>query len=75
MIINGHGRWLAMKKLGRKTIPAIVVKGMPEEQQKICRVIDNLTSSYSEYDMENLTKEIENSPDEFLRKLTKAVFK
>jgi len=25
VIINGHGRWLAMKKLGKKTIPAIVV--------------------------------------------------
>jgi len=48
---------------------------MPEEQQKLCRVIDNLTASYSQYDMENLTKEIENSPDEFLRKLTKSVFK
>jgi len=75
VIINGHGRWLAMKKLGKKTIPAIVVTWMPEEQQKICRVIDNLTASYSQYDMENLTKEIEHSPDEFLRKLTKSIFK
>gem|GEM_PF-6456265 len=64
-----------MKKLGKTTIPAIVVKGMPEEQQKICRVIDNLTASYSQYDMENLTKEIEHSPDVFLRKLTKSIFK
>ena len=75
VIINGHGRWLAMKKLWKTTIPAIVVKGMPEEQQKICRVIDNLTASYSQYDMENLTKEIEHSPDVFLRKLTKSIFK
>lgn len=75
VIINGHGRRLAMKKLWKKTIPAIVIKGMPEEQQKICRVIDNLTASYSQYDMENLTKEIEHSPDEFLRKLTKSIFK
>ena len=75
IIINGHGRRLAMKKLWYETIPAIIISWMPEEQQKLCRVIDNLTASYSKYDMENLTKEIEDSPDEFLRKLTKEVFK
>lgn len=50
VIIKGHGRWLAMKSLGRATIPVIVSKLTPEEA-RAARLADNRSAEFGwQYD-------------------------
>ncbi len=41
VIIKGHGRWAALKKLGRKDAPVIVRTDLSEAQAKAARLADN----------------------------------
>ena len=61
VIIIGHCRYLAAKKLKLKTVPCAIAENLSEEEVNKLRLIDNKTNE-SDWDMELLTKEI-NSLD------------
>lgn len=58
VIIAGHTRYLAAKKLGMSAVPVIVANDLTEEQVKAFRVADNKTAEQSDWNMLKLSKEI-----------------
>lgn len=59
VIIVGHTRYAALKKLGWKEVEVWVADDMTDEQVKDYRLRDNLTSEFAEWDFAMLEKEIE----------------
>ena len=59
VIINGHTRLLASKKLGLKEVPVIVADDLSEAQVKAFRIADNKTSEYATWDKELLRVELD----------------
>ena len=59
VIVTGHTRVKAAKKLGLKTVPCIKADDLTEEQIKAFRLADNKVSEFSEWDEEKLMKELE----------------
>lgn len=54
VIIAGHTRWKAAKKLQLKTVPVIIAEDMTEEQAQAYRIADNAAGSASTWDDELL---------------------
>ena len=65
VIIAGHTRLKAAKKLGLEKVPTIKVEDLTEQQIKAFRIADNKTSEFAEWDMELLKIELEGLEDEF----------
>jgi len=63
VIIAGHGRRLAMLKLGYKTIPAFVATNLTPTQERALRISHNKASS-SKYDTEKMAFEIRGLSDD-----------
>ena len=59
VIIAGHGRVAAAKKLGWDTALAMIVDDLTEEQVKAYRVADNKLAESSEWDIDLLKGELE----------------
>ena len=59
VIVTGHTRLKAAKKLGLKTVPCIKADDLTDEQIKAFRLADNKVSEFSEWDEEKLMKEME----------------
>ena len=59
VVVNGHTRLLASKKLGLKEVPCIVIDDLTEAQVKAFRITDNKTSEYAEWNEELLKIELE----------------
>lgn len=59
VVVNGHTRLLASKKLGLKEVPCIVADDLTEAQVKAFRIADNKTSEYAEWNEELLKIELE----------------
>lgn len=59
VIVTGHTRLKAAKKLGLKMVPCIKADDLTEEQIKAFRLADNKVSEFSEWDEEKLMKELE----------------
>ena len=59
VVVNGHTRLLASKKLGLKEVPVIVIDDLSEAQIKAFRIADNKTSEYAEWNEELLKIELE----------------
>jgi site-specific DNA-methyltransferase (adenine-specific) len=59
VVVTGHTRLLASKKLGIKTIPCVVANDLSEAQIKAFRIADNKVSEYSKWDYELLNIELE----------------
>lgn len=57
VLIIGHGRLLAAKKLGLETVPVVKADDLTEEQVKALRLADNKTNE-SEWDLELLDAEL-----------------
>lgn len=57
IIVIGHGRLLAAKKLGLDTVPCVRADDMTEEQIKALRLADNKTNE-SEWDFAELQTEL-----------------
>ena len=57
VIVIGHCRALAAKKLGLKEVPCVCVEDLTEEQVKALRLVDN-KSNESEWDFDLLTDEL-----------------
>lgn len=59
VVVNGHTRLLASKKLGLKEVPVIVIDDLTDTQIRAFRIADNKTSEYAEWDEELLKIELE----------------
>ena len=59
VIIVGHTRLKAAKKLGLETVPVVVADNLTEEQAKAYRLADNKTGELSEWDDDALLDELE----------------
>ncbi len=58
VIIVGHVRWKAAKRLGLKTVPVHVAADLTEKQKKAYRVADNQTADLADWDYELLAREL-----------------
>lgn len=58
VIIAGHTRYKASKKLGLKEVPCIVADDLTEEQVKAFRLADNKVGEVAEWDMTLLGEEL-----------------
>ena len=58
MIIEGHGRYEALKQLGVKKIPCIVLKDMTEEQKKAYILVHNKLNMDTGFDVDILNDEL-----------------
>ena len=59
VVVTGHTRLLASKKLGLKTVPCVVANDLSEAQIKAFRIADNKVSEYSKWDKDLLRIELE----------------
>lgn len=59
VILAGHTRYKALKKLGRTEADVIVKDGLTEEQKKKYRLLDNKTNELADWDLELLAHELE----------------
>lgn len=65
IIVEGHGRLLALKKLGYTEAPCIRLDHLTDEQRKAYALAHNKTAEMSEWDFEKLDAELEELRDEF----------
>jgi ParB/RepB/Spo0J family partition protein len=60
IIIAGHTRLLASKKLGIETVPCIIADDLTDKQIKAFRLADNKTAELASWDLSKLEKELLN---------------
>lgn len=65
VIIAGHTRLKAAKKLGLEEVPVIRVEDLTDKQIKAFRIADNKTADFADWDMELLELELEELEDIF----------
>jgi len=58
IIIVGHTRWRAAKKLGLKRIPVIVAIDLTDDEAKEYRIADNRTHDFAEWDWVKVGAEV-----------------
>lgn len=63
VIVVGHTRFKAARKLGMKTVPVHVAVGLSPEQLRAYRIADNQTASFSTWDDDLLVQELEALKD------------
>ena len=63
VIVCGHTRFLAEKKLGMKEVPCTYADDLTEEQIKAFRLADNKTAEFAEWDIDKLAIEMQGLPD------------
>lgn len=59
VIVAGHMRLKAAKKLGLKTVPCVIADDLTAEQVKAFRLADNKTAELAEWDLPALEKELD----------------
>lgn len=60
VIVTGHTRLKAAKKLGFKEVPCIMADDLSDEQIKAFRLADNKVGEFSEWDIDLLNVELDN---------------
>ena len=60
VLVAGHTRVEACKKLGITKVPCIVADDLTEEQIKAFRIADNSSAQVAEWDMDKLQQEIQD---------------
>lgn len=60
VLVAGHTRVLACKKLGITKVPCIVADDLTEEQIKAFRIADNSSAQVAEWDIDKLIKELDS---------------
>ena len=58
VIVVGHTRFRAAKKLGLETVPCVVAEGLTDEQINAYRIMDNKSAEYANWDNDLLLGEI-----------------
>ena len=58
-LIAGHGRVMAAKELGIKTVPCVFIEGLTDEQRRAYILADNRLGELGEWDMELVSQEVE----------------
>lgn len=64
VIVTGHTRYLACKKLGMKEIPCIIADDLTDKQIKAFRIADNKTNDMAEWNDDLLSVELKEVLDE-----------
>lgn len=59
MILSGHGRWEAAKRLQLKTVPTRIIAGLSKAQQRAYVLADNKISQMSRWETNQLKIEME----------------
>lgn len=59
IILAGHTRYKALKKLGWKECPVLLLRGMSDEQKRKYRLLDNKTGELATWDLDALAEELE----------------
>lgn len=59
VILAGHTRLKALKRLGYKKVPVVIKEGLSEEQKRKYRLLDNKTNELAEWDFDLLGDELE----------------
>lgn len=59
VIVTGHTRYKASKRLGLKKVPCIIADDLTDEQIKAFRIADNKVSDYSIWDNKKLLEELD----------------
>ena len=59
LIVEGHGRLMAAKKLGMETVPVIHLDHLTDEQRRAYALAHNKTAEMSEWDFDLLGEEID----------------
>jgi ParB-like chromosome segregation protein Spo0J len=70
VILAGHTRYKAAKKLGLTEAPVHIAEGLTEAQKKAYRIADNRVAEEAEWDSELLRIELEDLTDSNLSALT-----
>ena len=60
VIVAGHTRLKAAKKLGLKIVPCVVADDLTDEEVKAFRLADNKTAELAEWDLSMLGKELDD---------------
>ena len=60
VIVEGHGRLLACKKLGMNEVPCVRLDHMTDEQRREYAIAHNATAELSEWDFAVLSEELSN---------------
>jgi hypothetical protein len=63
IIVEGHGRMLALKELGYDTVPCIRLDALSDEERKAYALAHNRTAELSAWDEELLKRELEELGD------------
>lgn len=63
VIIAGHTRYKAAKRLGMETVPVVVAEGLTDEQVRAYRLADNKTAELAGWNFELLDSELFNIDD------------
>lgn len=58
VIIEGHGRYEALKKLKYEEVECIILNGLTEEQKNAYRLVHNKLTMNSDFDLSGLEKEL-----------------
>lgn len=58
VILAGHTRYKALKKLGYKEADVLIKEGLTEEQKRKYRLLDNKTNEFAEWDDALLSEEL-----------------
>lgn len=59
IVVCGHTRLKAAKKLGIKSVPCVIADDLTDEQIKAFRLADNKTAEFSEWDFDLLNQELD----------------
>lgn len=59
-IVEGHGRYLALKELGEKTIPVIRLDDLTDEQRRAYTLVHNQLTMNSGFNLDTLKVELDN---------------
>lgn len=67
VIIVGHTRYTALRRLGVEEVPVVIATDLTPERAKEMRVIDNKTHEYTSWQFEDFAAELRERDAELLR--------